>query len=269
MIESPHPNDWRQLQAGVCRLLNEVGLTAEIEKKLKTPRGEVEIDVYAVDENSVDQIRYLIECKNWATPIPQSVVHSFTTVMHETGGNIGFIVSREGFQSGATQYMQNTNIVGATYLELQHRYFSNWWRKFFVPTIGSAVDTLVEYIEPINSKREWLIAELPDHKQEQIRKLQKRYVLFGMTMAFFEFPRYASRCDIPPPDDIAGFKAKIAEQLGSEFAFSSEYFRDLACEIAKKLESVTDEFNSVFGKNIFAENPASGGRSAGTPATRP
>lgn len=252
MIESPHPHDWRQLQTGVCRLLNEVGLTAEIEKKLKTPRGEVEIDVYAVDENSVDQIRYLIECKNWASPIPQSVVHSFTTVMHETGGNIGFIVSREGFQSGATQYMQNTNIVGATYLELQKRYWAHWWRKFFVPTIGSAVDTLVEYIEPINSKRERLIAELPDHKQEQIRKLQEKYVLFGMTMAFFEFPRYTSRFDIPPPDDIGGFKAKIAEQLGPEFAFSSEYFRDLAYEIATKLESVTDEFNSVFGKNIFA-----------------
>lgn len=252
MIESPYPNDWRQLQAGVCRLLNEVGLTAETEKKLRTARGEIEIDVYAVDENSVDQIRYLIECKNWATPTPQSVVHSFTTVIHETGGNIGFIVSRVGFQSGASQYMQNTNIIGVTYLELQQRYWAHWWRKFFVPTIGSTVDTLVEYVEPINSKRDRLIKELPDHKQEEIRKLQDKYTLFGMTMALFEFPRYTNRFDIPPPDDIVGFKAKIAEQLGEEFTFSSVYFRDLAHELSAKIESVTDEFNSVFGRNIFA-----------------
>lgn len=251
MIESPYPSDWRQLQAGVCRLLNETGLTAEIEKKLKTPRGEVEIDVYAVDENSVDQIRYLIECKNWASPIPQSVVHSFTTVMQETGGNIGFIVSRKGFQPGATQYMQSTNIVGATYLEIQKRYWKPWWRNFFVPTIGSAVETLVEYIEPINNEREKLIAELPDHKQVLIRRLQKKYSSFGMMMAAFEFPRYATQFDIPPPNDLSTFKANFENRLGSDFKLSSEYFRDLAFEITTKIKLATDEFNAVFGKNIF------------------
>jgi hypothetical protein len=252
MIESPYPSDWRALQTGVCRLLNEVGLTAEIEKKLVTPRGEVEIDVYAVDENSVDQIRYLVECKNWASPIPQSVVHGFTTVMHETGGNIGFIVSREGFQVGAKQYLQNTNIIGLTYSELQQRYMARWWEKFFVPAIGSAVDTLIEYVEPINSKRERLIQDLPKHKQEELRRLQERYALFGMTMAFFEFPRYSTHFNIPAPNGIEEFKSKLAEKLGAEFSFSSDYFRDLANEIATKLQAVTQEFHDVFGKNIFA-----------------
>jgi hypothetical protein len=131
MIDDPQPSDWRQLQSSVCRLFNEVGLTAEVGRKLQTPRGEIEVDVYAVDEQSVDRIQYLVECKNWGARVPQSVVHGFTTVMHETGANIGFIVSIEGFQSGARRYLRNTNIVGLTYLELQQRYFEQWFSKCF------------------------------------------------------------------------------------------------------------------------------------------
>lgn len=141
MIDDPQPADWRQLQLGVCRLFNEVGLTADVGRKVQTARGEIEVDVYAVDEKSVDRILYLVECKNWAARVPQSVVHSFTTVMHETGANIGFIVSREGFQSGARDYLRNTNIVGLTYLELQQRYFEQWWEKFFMVTVGAAADS--------------------------------------------------------------------------------------------------------------------------------
>ncbi len=108
-------------------MFNEIGLNAEVGKVLPTPRGKVEIDVYAVDENSVDKIRYIAECKNWLTAIPQSVVPSFTSVMHEVGGNIGHIISRKGLQAGAIEYTKNTNIVGLTYEGFQRRYFSVWY----------------------------------------------------------------------------------------------------------------------------------------------
>ena len=110
MIENPNPINWQNLQEGVCRIFNEIGLNAEIGKTFKTPRGNVEIDVFAVDENSVDKIRYIVECKNWNQPIPQTVIHAFTTVMHEIGANIGFVISKQGLQSGAESYTQRTNI---------------------------------------------------------------------------------------------------------------------------------------------------------------
>lgn len=126
MIESPEVEDWKRLQYSVCRLLNEVGLAAQEAVVLKTPRGTVEVDVFAIDELSVDKIQYIVECKNWANAIPQHVVHSFTTVMQETGANIGFIVSRVGLQAGAERYTQNTNIIGLTFEALQRRYFEPW-----------------------------------------------------------------------------------------------------------------------------------------------
>lgn len=70
------------------------------------------VDVCAVDRRSLDKIKYIVKCKNWNTTVPQSVFNSFTTVMHETGANIGFIVSKYGLQSGAKQYTRNTNITG-------------------------------------------------------------------------------------------------------------------------------------------------------------
>ena len=69
------PSDWKDLQNKVCTLLSQSGFNAETEKKVQTPRGEVELDVFAIDPNSIDQISYIIECKNWSSPVNQAVVH--------------------------------------------------------------------------------------------------------------------------------------------------------------------------------------------------
>jgi hypothetical protein len=41
MIDNPYPEDWKELQTGVSRLFNEIGLTSETEKVISTPRGSV------------------------------------------------------------------------------------------------------------------------------------------------------------------------------------------------------------------------------------
>jgi len=252
MIEDPRPETWEELQNGVCRLFNEIGLDAEVGKVLSTPRGKVEIDVYAVDENSVDKIRYLVECKNWLTAVPQSVVHSFTTVVHEVGGNIGYIISQKGLQAGAIDYTKNTNIIGLTYDEFQRRYFPVWYERHFVPQVGDVVDALSQYVEPINSRRERHLEQIPNDKQKEFRLLRDRYFAFGISMAFFEFPRYSPHFAVAVPGDIENLRGKLAE-LGEEFNFKSQYFRDLLIEIRQKVTSVTEKFNKVFGGNIFAE----------------
>jgi len=252
MIEYPYPEDWRDLQAGVCRIFKEIGLTAEIAKTIDTPRGRVEIDVYAVDENSVDKIKYIVECKNWKNLIPQSVVHSFTTVMHEVGANIGFIVSREGLQPGAQSYTKNTNIIGLTYEQFQARYFDIWHEKYFITKVGDVVDHLAQYVEPINSYRDKKLDNLPEVQQKRFFELLEKYRLFGMTMAFFEFPRYSKQLSLPLPDSIDKIKKVIQESLGGTAQLDSVYFRDLLHEIVSLVEEVTCEFNDVFGENIFA-----------------
>jgi restriction system protein len=254
MIDNPSPHNWKDLQNGVCRLFSDIGLSAETEKVLQTPRGAVEVDVFAVDENSVDKIQYLVECKNWSSSIPQTVVHSFTTVMQETGSNIGFIVSKKGLQDGAVRYTQNTNITGLTYLDLQERYFNVWWQKYFCPAVAGAADCVNQYVEPINSRRSRFLDALTDDKRDYFYELQNRYAAFGMLMWLMDMGRIAPQYATDGPVCIEEYKAKFVEKMGSEFSFQSNTYRGLLIEFCEILQRIEEQFHDVFGRNIFNES---------------
>lgn len=253
MIENPLPETWQDLQSGVSRIFNEIGLAAEVGKSLTTPRGNVEVDVYAVDYNSVDKIRYVVECKNWKASIPQSVVHAFTTVMHEVGGNLGFIISREGLQSGATAYTQNTNILGLTYEEFQKRYFNVWYEKYFVTQIGNSAEPLVNYIEPFDDRRDKIVSMMTKEGKEEYERLLNKYLHFGICIGFFEFPMYSNSFRQGVPSDINEFKISMNRKTDGLIDLKSIYFRDAIVEILDRINFATAEFNSLFGCNIFSD----------------
>ena len=101
MITIEVPKTWQDLQRETARILEECGFTVEIEKKIQTVRGEVEIDVYAEEEVKGRKYTILVECKHWKSRVPQSVIHGFRTVVSDIGANVGYIVSLTGFQSGS------------------------------------------------------------------------------------------------------------------------------------------------------------------------
>ncbi len=251
MIDNPLPSHWRELQDAVCRLFNDIGLVARTNVPIETPRGTVNLDVFATDENSVDKIRYIVECKNWESAIPQSVVHSFTTVMHETGANIGFIVSKHGLQSGAEGYTKNTNIVGLTYADLQKRYFAVWWQRHFCARLAAASDIVHQYVEPLNSWREKCASKLSVQKKAHFHSLQRKYGTFAMLASMLNIgnvlPRYAGS----PPDDIEQIKTQLKKASNDQLTFTAEYFRELLDDVCGKLMEAEKEFNAVFGKCIF------------------
>jgi len=259
MIDDPYPSDWKELQVGVCRLFNEIGLTAVVERKLETPRGTVEVDVYAVDEASLDKIRYIVECKNWQGAIPKTVVHSFTTVMRETGANLGFIVSQKGLQSGAAAYTDNTNIVGLTYLELQQRYMPVWWERYFCPHLGDAADVLMDYVEPFNITRSEKLNTMTDEDVDRWRDLVAEYGEFGATLSFFNMGRYQNLRENPNsmgslldvPASVEEFRSRLLRVICRHHEFKSETFRELLDELRNVLAAAVQEFLDLFGEDIF------------------
>ncbi len=70
-------------------------------------------------------------------------------------------------------------------------------------------------------------------------------------MAFFEFPRYSNYFALETPDDIEKVKSTIEDSLGGEYQFKAIYMRDLLEEILYIVSDVTEEFNQIFGENIF------------------
>ena len=255
MIDDPLLDNWQDLQTGVRRIFRNVGLLAEVEVDLKTPRGSVNVDVLATDVRSVDKIRYIVECKNWGSAIPQSVVHSFTTVMHETGANIGFIISKHGLQQGADQYTQNTNIVGMTYLEFQQRYFEAWWKRYFCPRIGDLADEPLQYVEPCNTKRDREYAKLSSQKKEEFNDLTKERGLSIMVLSMFNFEFMSKGFNtgklLTPPDSLDDFKSRIFANIIPNSESSCDTYRELLEFILEYLTDTKQKFDKIFGGPIF------------------
>lgn len=93
LITENVPEGWEKLEEIVTTILAECGMNAQRGVTLRLPSGSVDVDVYA--EETIEGIvhRTICECKQWRTNVPKSVVHSFRTVMGETGANRGYIIS--------------------------------------------------------------------------------------------------------------------------------------------------------------------------------
>ena len=131
MIFNSEPNDWRDLQQKVCQTFLEMGCIAEVEKTVNTVRGKVSIDVYVNDNRGKPELIYICECKYWNTPVPQTVVHSFQTVVSNIGAHVGYIISKNGFQSGAYEAVSNTNIFLVSWEQFQEMLFDSWRKNMF------------------------------------------------------------------------------------------------------------------------------------------
>ena len=147
MIFNSIPNNWNELQSYVGQMFRECGFDVEIEKTVELVRGEKEIDVYAHDITSQYKQTILIECKYWDRPVKQGVVHSFRTTVNDFGANVGFIVSKNGFQSGCYKASKNTNVCLVTLEELEERYYKRW-KQNMIKKYKSIADELFPYWDP-------------------------------------------------------------------------------------------------------------------------
>ena len=149
MITSKEPVDWRDLQVMVADILTQCGFTVQIEPVLRTARGEIEVDVYATEEVKGRKYTIACECKRWHASIPQSVIHSFRSIVHDLGCNIGYIITTSNFQSGSIQNVDFTNIELLTWPQFQEKFIETWFERYFVPTITEKLDPLMSYTEPL------------------------------------------------------------------------------------------------------------------------
>ena len=213
------------------RIFRNIGLSSDIEVSIPTPRGSVNVDVFAIDGLSLDNIKYIVECKNWGSAIPQSVVHSFTTVMHETGVNIGFIISKRGLQSGAKEYTRNTNIVGLTYLEFQQRYFEAWWTRYFCPRVGDAADRVLQYTKEFNHHRDREYNKLSQKNKDLFDQLRSEYRVSSFMLAMFNMPSISSMLDtgtlLNSPFDLESFKIEVLSNIAPEVTWYGKTFQEL------------------------------------------
>ena len=186
LLTATSPSDWKALQEEVAAILDECGFTVERERVFETVRGSVELDVYA--EETVNGRTYSIacECKHWQSRVPQTVIHAFRTVVADLGVNVGYIISSNGFQSGAFSASELTNLKLLTWEKFQEEFCNTWLENHLSPTITNQLDPIIACTDILVPT--WF-TKVPDHEIPVLRSLREKYTPFGILM--MTFTRYA------------------------------------------------------------------------------
>lgn len=182
MITEKAPSDWRDLQREVARVLEECGFYVEIERTTRTVRGNTEIDVYAEEVNRGRKSIILCECKHWRARVPQNVVHGFRTTVADTGANVGYIVGSSGFQSGAFEAAELTNIRLLTWEEFQGEFEHQWIEEHLAPTLDERFYQFLRWTEPLPPTAGRPLAK---HEAEAFWELWRSYQPIGRLLMPF------------------------------------------------------------------------------------
>ena len=209
MITSKEPENWQDLQNEVAKILSECGFSVEVEKVIKTARGKVEIDVYA--EEIIKGRKYIIacECKYWRNKVPQSVIHSFRTVLADIGVNVGYIVSMVGFQSGAFKASELTNVELVTWRQFQEAFEDTWYEVYLINEVVKRLDPLLTYTEPLLPG--WFDKLTEEDKNKYIA-LKGKYDIFGwLIMQFTPYLNMFKKEKRLLPISATEFRDKVPE----------------------------------------------------------
>ncbi len=195
MITSSVPREWKELQNEVGIILEQCGFSVKVEKKVNTARGEAVLDVYAEEIVKGRKYSIVCECKHWKSKIPQTVIHSFRTILNDTGANIGYIVSLRGFQSGAVKAANYANLELVTWEEFQKSFCDSWLDQYLCPLITKELDPILGYTEPL--VQDWM-CKVPDHEVPLIKALREKYFAFAvLVMAFTTYSVFMRRTGFP------------------------------------------------------------------------
>lgn len=241
MIDHKLPKNWRDLQKKVGRIFREIGYETYVDKEIELARGKVKIDVFAKDRSQLPNIIYLCECKNWNRRVPKTIIHSFRTVVLDFGANYGIIISKKGFQKGAIEASEKTNIKLVDWFGFQEMFEEKW-----LPAISYKLydkfEALIDYTEPLpGAALDRKLDRLSEDKLQEFRKLHWAYMEVGMRIVNLRFgdilTKEGYKKEIKFP-----FKIKIPKK-NEEITISSlrEYINFLSYYGKKALK----EFNNL------------------------
>lgn len=101
---------WRQLQEETGKFFRNLGCDAQVEALVVGARAEHKIDVWVRFRKFGIEIKWVIECKNWNSPVPKEKVLALKAIVEDVGADRGILISATGFQPGAVRASQKTNI---------------------------------------------------------------------------------------------------------------------------------------------------------------
>lgn len=244
MITDRSPDTWQGLQVEVAAVLTQCGFEAAVEETIETVRGRVTADVLAREDVLGRENRIVCECKHWKNRVPQTVVHSFRTVLADFGANAGYIISSSGFQVGAFNAVELTNVRLVTWPEFQAEFEGTWLEKFLLPTVADRFDSLFSLTEPLLPKR---VFDLDDADKDRFMSVRERYFDFGMIMMLFTPYMNVVKLSIPSLPLRGRFRPTREETEMPDAFLDAIGYRDLLDIATPFAESAVAELSAALG----------------------
>jgi hypothetical protein len=214
-------------------------------KTVKTVRGQVAVDVVVQDKTQKPHQLIFCECKLWKRNVSKATVHSFRTVLNDSGATLGYIISEKGFQSGAKDAARKANVRLVTWRQFQEELYQRWFGQMearlthVCDVLYDLMDFGIEERFPHNLVSEALeSASEADH--QEFSDLTVRYVTFSLSSnsvaagIFREFP-LGSNDPNSPPGSIRSIDFRSARHyFDTMFGVAPRAFRELAGFLKKR-----------------------------------
>jgi len=102
--------DWKEYQQEAAEFFRSLSLSAEVDVTLQGVRTKHDIDVVVRSKHVGFQVLWLVECKHWKTRVSKLHVLGLREIVNDVGADRGIILCEAGFQSGAIEAANLTNV---------------------------------------------------------------------------------------------------------------------------------------------------------------
>ena len=112
-------NAWKEYQEDTAIYFRSLGLDASTEVTLKGVRTTHDVDVLVKSYHIGFNITWIVECKNWKTKVSKLHVLALREIVSDVGADRGILLSEVGFQSGAKEAANLTNVIVTSINEMR------------------------------------------------------------------------------------------------------------------------------------------------------
>ncbi len=101
---------WKSYQEDVAAYFRSLGLEASTDITIHGVRTKHDIDVLVKSHHVGFDITWIVECKFWSTSVSKLHVLALREIVTDVGADRGIILTESGFQSGAHEAANLTNV---------------------------------------------------------------------------------------------------------------------------------------------------------------
>ena len=101
---------WKEYQEEAASFFRSLGLDASTDVTVEGVRTTHDVDVLVKSHHVGFDITWLVECKHWNTRVSKLHVLALREIVADVGADRGILLSETGFQSGAIEAANLTNV---------------------------------------------------------------------------------------------------------------------------------------------------------------